>query len=36
MTPEVSVYIQTYQRARYLEQAIDGVLGQQGSSIWNW
>jgi hypothetical protein len=31
VTPEVSVYIQTYQHARYIEQAIEGVLGQQGS-----
>jgi glycosyltransferase involved in cell wall biosynthesis len=31
VTPEVSVYIQTYQHARYIEQAIEGVLGQRGS-----
>jgi glycosyltransferase involved in cell wall biosynthesis len=31
VTLEISVYIQTYQHARYIEQAIEGVLGQQGS-----
>jgi hypothetical protein len=31
VTPEISVYIQTYNHAPYIEQAIEGVLGQQGS-----
>jgi glycosyltransferase involved in cell wall biosynthesis len=29
--PEISVYIQTYQHAAYVEQAIEGVLAQRGS-----
>ena len=31
MTAEISVYIQTYNHAPYIEQAIEGVLAQQGS-----
>jgi len=31
VTPQISVYIQTYQHAPYIEQAVEGVLAQQGS-----